>query len=114
MDSLYLVQSLPKDRFIILESPRGAVLVVIWAHFLLGLSVVVLAPENNIVFGELEKPHVVIKWKPYWDPMKDVTPSLELLDRNANIVLKYVPEGNTMISLSGMRESVSRGTRSIS
>jgi hypothetical protein len=35
MDSLYLVQSLPKDRFIILESPRGAVLVVIWAHFLL-------------------------------------------------------------------------------
>jgi hypothetical protein len=102
MDSLYLVQSFPEDRFIILESPRGAVLVVIWAHFLLGLSVVVLAPERDIFFGESEKPQVVIKWKPDWDPMKDTTPSLELLDRNANIVLKYVPEDNTMISLSGM------------
>jgi hypothetical protein len=102
MDSLYLVQSLPEDRFIVLESPHGAVLVVIWAHLLLGLSVVVLAPEKDIVFGKSEKPQVVIKWEPDWDPMKATTPSLELLDRNANIVLKYVPEDNTMVLLSGM------------
>ncbi len=71
-------------------------------HFIRGLSVVVLAPERDIFFGDSEKPQVVIKWKLDWDPMKDTTTSLELLCWNANIVLKYVPEDNTMISLSGM------------
>ncbi len=41
MDYLYMVQSLPEDRLIMVESQIGLVPIVIWAHYILDLTVIV-------------------------------------------------------------------------
>ncbi|KAL8732452.1 MAG: hypothetical protein Q9181_003948 [Wetmoreana brouardii] len=63
MDYLYLVQSLPEDRFILMNRPRGLVPLIVWAHSILGLSVLVEgSPDGNVAFGDCRRPQVVISW----------------------------------------------------
>ena len=65
MDYFYLVQSLPEDRLVKVESQTGLVPIIIWAHFILGLAVLVKdSPDGDVVFGRIEHPQVIIKWSP--------------------------------------------------
>jgi hypothetical protein len=62
MDFLYAVQSLPRNRHITISGQKGWILTVIWAHYLLGLNVVVARGSKRIVYGDDAEPHVTIHW----------------------------------------------------
>ena len=63
MDYLYMAQSLPEDRLIIIDNQMGLVPVVIWAHYILGLTVLIKnSPDGDVAFGQTENPQVIIKW----------------------------------------------------
>ena len=120
MDYFYLVQSLPDDRLVMVESQMSLVPTVIWAHFLLGLTVLVKdSPDGDIIFGG-DKPQIIIQWSltslqappsknvlrggdatiPRWAP----APTIYLLDRSLEILIKSEPNDNEGAKIEG-RES---------
>ena len=101
MDYLYMVQSLPEDRFILVDRQQGLVPLVVWAHFILSLSVSVEGgPDGVVVFGDSRRPQVVIKWvngspdrysHNYWytfDAHEVHPQAIYLLDGNGEVLLE--------------------------
>ncbi|KAL8992736.1 MAG: hypothetical protein Q9169_006879, partial [Polycauliona sp. 2 TL-2023] len=63
MDYLYMIQSLPDDRLVLINGPSGLVPMVIWAHYILGLTVLIKnSPDGDVVFGSAKNPQVMISW----------------------------------------------------
>ena len=63
MDYLYMAQTLPEDRLVMVNSQTGLVPMVIWAHYILGLNVLIKSsPDGDVVFGHVERPQVIIQW----------------------------------------------------
>ena len=90
IDFLCIVQSLPEDRKVSLSSESGCIPMIIWAYFILGLTVVVTTElDKSSVFGLSESPHVYIKWCGK-EPQAVGTqpPELELSGK----VASYLPE----------------------
>lgn len=116
MDYLYLVQSLPDDRKITVSNKTGAITLIIWAHYILGLTVaVVLSSGNSIIFGTIQDPHVTISWAEetnependlFWpeEHDDDEDPSIRLLDQNMSVILESAPEADRKGFLSETRE----------
>ena len=47
------------------ESQTGLMPIIVWAHFILGLAVLVKdSPDGDVAFGRLEHPQVIIKCSP--------------------------------------------------
>jgi len=112
MDFLYLVQSLPEDRKITLSNERGCITLVIWAHYILELTVVITdTPMGQIVFGNANEPHVYISWSKekkddagelFWPSEKDddIEPTIRLHEQDISIVLtESEPEPERRISI---------------
>ncbi|KAL8718950.1 MAG: hypothetical protein Q9225_003979 [Loekoesia sp. 1 TL-2023] len=106
MDYLYMVQTLPEDRFIMVESQAGLIPIVIWAHYILGLTVVVKhSPDGDVAFGRMENPQVIIKWfspssaegflaqgtVTSTDQEQGKTPTIYLMDADMHVLLKTEP-----------------------
>lgn len=88
MDYLYLVQSLPEDRKMILKSSAGMIPLIVWAHNVLGLTVLVCHPkERTLQFGVGES-QVIIHLAERDKENQDIL----LLDRNEEIVLKSMSD----------------------
>lgn len=62
MDFFYLVQSLPEDRRITVDDSTGCIILIIWAHIILGLNVAVRDSGNKIVHFGTGETHVLISW----------------------------------------------------
>lgn len=103
MDYLYLVQSLPKDRFIMVESQMGLIPLIVWAHCILGLSVIVQgSPDGDVYFGDSGKPQVIIKWAEepqLFEADLMSAPIAYLLDGDMEVVLTTRPEDNDAAQL---------------
>jgi hypothetical protein len=100
MDYLYLVQSLPEHRKILVSNQLGCLTLVVWAHYALGLRVAIThgtLPDNKIVFGDPGEPQISITWQ----DSKDHTashidnsfsgpriPEIRLLDRDMSVILR--------------------------
>jgi hypothetical protein len=66
MDFLYIVNSLPEDRKVTVSSQLGFIPLTIWAHYILGLTVVITnLPGPDVVFGDETEPLVYIRWQDY-------------------------------------------------
>jgi hypothetical protein len=109
MDFLYLAQSLPEDRKITVPYQRGCIILVIWAHFILGLSVVINAPGKvQIVFGNLEDAQVYITWSEDYDNQTnyyDSGPEMRLHDKDMSVILSCEPQpGDELVISRGVKE----------
>ncbi|KAL2820146.1 hypothetical protein BDW59DRAFT_164760 [Aspergillus cavernicola] len=104
MDFLYLAQSLPEDRIITVSNQAGCITLIIWAHYILGLSVVIDTPDrlHVVVFGTQEAAQVHITWSPpdegdiradSWDN-SSATRGTEicLYDKDRSVILTCTPE----------------------
>ncbi|KAI9717648.1 MAG: hypothetical protein M1812_004593 [Candelaria pacifica] len=127
MDYLYMVQSLPEDRLIMLESQIGLVPIVIWAHYILDLAVVVQnSPDGDVTFGRSENPQVIIKWsstfsisrgfitpkspRAAWVTQHEVpSPTIYLLDADMYVLLKTEPSGDESSRIEGQETHRLRG-----
>lgn len=103
MDYLFLVQKLPEDRKVTVSGETGGITLIVWAHYILGLTVAVVLSQNEaIVFGDKPHPHVTILWSnetrahtgefSWPDETEDEGPIIRLLDENMSIVLETAPE----------------------
>ena len=111
MDYLYMVQSLPEDRFIIVDSPQGLVSLVVWAHYILGLTVYVEnSPDGDVGFGLIGSPQVIVKWtSALVPPLESITPNkpcpisstISLLDADMQVLLRTEPNDDKATNIEG-------------
>ena len=109
MDYLYLVQSLPEDRIMMIENQMGLVPIVMWAHCILGLTVwVQSSPDGDVTFGNSQNPQVVIRWSDDWELDRAgfgnihlPNPAIHLLDGNMEVVLTIGTEDGKRVRLEG-------------
>jgi hypothetical protein len=84
MDYLCLVQAFPGDRRMAVPSQAGLVPLVVWAHYILGLTVLLKgSPDGDVLFGHSLSPQVTIKWCDHID----LTAPVYLLDSKMEIIL---------------------------
>ena len=90
VDFFFLIQSLPEDRRISLSNQKGMITIIIWAHYILGLSVNVQGmPNGKVVFGQQGPAQVLISWRPNFDSSQDQ--EICLLDKDSKIIFKSLP-----------------------
>jgi hypothetical protein len=113
MDYLYLIQSLPEDRKMAVSNETGCITLIIWAHYILELTVVITdTPKGQIVFGNAKAPHVCSSWSKekkddagglFWPSESDdddAEPTIHLHERDISIVLtESTPERERRISI---------------
>lgn len=116
MDYLYLVQRFPEDRKITVSNEMGCMTLIVWAHYVLGLTVAVVAPvsDTKIFFGNNGSPHVIITWSEangkgngestgdlWWYNSSDrVGPEIRLLDSKMSVILESTPEAEGRTDMS--------------
>lgn len=108
MDYFYLIQSLPEDRFVLVASQKGVVPIIVWGHYILGLTVLVNgSPDGDVMFGRSGGPQIIIKWS---SAPRNPTNQFEnwlsasmiyLPDANQEIVLKTEPVDNESTRIGG-------------
>lgn len=111
MDYLYMAQSLPEDRFIVVENQMGLIPMVIWAHYILGLTVLVKnSPDGDVTFGRMRKPQVIITWASSFLPISGrmtpnkprvSSPTIHLLDADMNVLLETNPNHDESTRIEG-------------
>jgi len=106
MDYLYLVQSLPDQRKILISDQKGCLTLVVWAHYVLGLTVAVVSGKTSakdVLFGDPGSPQVIISWQecPHRALSIDHNlmgvcsrqePDIRLLDQDMSVILQSAPE----------------------
>lgn len=106
MDYLYIVQRLPQNRKMMVSSEQGVATLIIWAHYILGLTVLLkLVPlRKDLRFGNEESPEVIITWtpaqkdKPYTVIKRKPVPfNIYLLADDLDIVLSTPPDDTIRI-----------------
>jgi hypothetical protein len=102
MDFLYKVQTLPEDRKIVVSNEIGSITLIIWAHYILGLNVVITGEiKSPIIFGGSSNPQVAIEWTKtnrqgagelfYPAESNDPGPEIRLLDADMSVQLMVQP-----------------------
>ncbi|KAL8785778.1 MAG: hypothetical protein Q9213_003156 [Squamulea squamosa] len=92
---------------------------VIWAHYILGLTVVIKdSPDGDVTFGRMVNPQLMIKWSSTFVPSKDFNfedftslsdinwkwaypPPIYLLDADINVLLKIEPDDSEGTRIEG-------------
>ena len=104
MDYLYIVQQLRESRKIVISNAMGSITFVIWAHYILGLNVLITTEvPSTIAFGDEQNPHVLIVWSklnpdsasilpPTSKVKQDLQPSIQLLDGDMCVMLDSTPD----------------------
>jgi hypothetical protein len=103
MHSLYMVQTLPEDRRIVVSNEIGSITLIVWAHYVLGLNVIITGKVSvPIAFGNISNPQVTIEWTKenaelagelfYPSESKDPGPEIRLLDPELTVLLKCFPD----------------------
>ncbi|KAK6822831.1 hypothetical protein PG987_014376 [Apiospora arundinis] len=87
MDMLYLAQSLPEDRRLLIRGSNGIVPLIIWAHEILSLKVHIQGlPGGGLRFGGDGPAQVLVIWAAELPPNQDMVVSL--LDSSGEVLLK--------------------------
>ncbi|KAH7068945.1 hypothetical protein BKA63DRAFT_520351 [Paraphoma chrysanthemicola] len=94
MDFLYSVQSLPKNRHITISNQKGWIIIVIWAHYLLGLNVEIVRGSERIVYGDGAEPNITIYWseKAYMGARRDISVQYPLEDKQSEVEIHLYDE----------------------
>lgn len=104
IDYLYLVQSLPEDRLIVVESQMGLIPLIVWAHYILGLRVLIQdSPDGDVYFGGPGNPQVIIKWAKepeLFEADLMSPPAVYLHDGDMEIILTTCPHDNDAVQLN--------------
>ena len=100
MDYLYMVQTLPEDRLVMVDSQAGLEPMVIWAHYILGLNVLIKnSPDGDVFFGHAERPQVIIQWKS--TSSFAIPTDIYLLDADMHVILKTGPVPDNEVEMTG-------------
>lgn len=88
MDFLYIIQRTPEERTMTVSEPRGIATLIVWAHHILGITVIVTntSGSNQVTFSseQGESPNMIIHWE--GDSFKE--PEICLFDSQTEVMLK--------------------------
>ena len=115
MDYLYMVQALPDDRLVVVEGQAGLTSIVVWAHYILGMTVLVQkSPDGDVKFGSSSQAQVIIRWNhdlPLTSsPLSGLAehsrlrvspPTIYLLDADMQVLLKVEASENDGVRIEG-------------
>ncbi|CAI6336553.1 unnamed protein product [Periconia digitata] len=96
IDYLYILQRLPEDRRMVVNSRQGFITLIVWGHYVLDLSVRVSGlPGGDLMFGNHHKgfPQVVINYS----GSDTSDPDICLFDAKTRLVLTPEEPGHTII-----------------
>ena len=106
IDLLCIVQSLPEDRKVSLSSESGCIPMILWAHYILGLTVVIeLDAREALRFGTSDSSHLYIKWhgkQSEGGPISTHPPShlleaeIALHERDMAVILEKAPDKDSL------------------
>ena len=131
MDYLFLIQSLPDQRKVVVSNQAGSITLIIWAHYLLDLTVVIMSaktPRSNIIFEGASKEHqITIYWQECEDHSGDSNSNfvshcaarqtdIRLLDSDTSVTLQSLDgqEGDRLMGSSRDRHPlIAYGTASL-
>ena len=125
MDYLYLVQQLPESRKIMISNAMGSITFVVWAHYILGLNVIITTEASPaITFGDEQNPHILITWSeltpethfllpPATKDCGQMQPSIQLLDEDMSVMLESSPDPDHWTSIRADTRYPLRGYGSI-
>ena len=116
MDYLYLLQSLPEQRKVVISNQAGCITIVVWAHYLLSLTVMIFrekTPQNSIIFkGSCNEVQLTICWQECTDHSDDHDSNyvsgcqmkqtdIRLLDSDTSVILQVISsqESNSISAL---------------
>ena len=100
MDMLYLTQSLPEDRTMIVQDPTGMLPLIIWAHYVLGLTVLAQDTlDGDVIFAGAQYGgiQVVIHWNKGLQKNNDYSPAW-LADKSEQVIIDPLPAGSFSIT----------------
>ncbi|KAL9084711.1 MAG: hypothetical protein Q9165_007959 [Trypethelium subeluteriae] len=103
VDFLYAAQRWPETRKVTVSNEVGCVPLIIWAHYILGMTVVVSGcPNGDVIFSNGKEDQVFITWEGqekkdvgelFWPgESEDMDPIIRLLDSESNITLACEPD----------------------
>ncbi|MCJ1438080.1 hypothetical protein MMC27_007467 [Xylographa pallens] len=101
LDYFFLVQTLPENRKIVAKSFRGIGAMIVWAHYLLGLTVHVRDRHSGVtIFGASDDtPNLLIQ-----ESVPDLEEEILLLDADSEIVLRCYQDPEDRLSTIGDQE----------
>lgn len=101
VDLLHIVQSLPEQRQMVLTSEEGAVPIIVWAHKILGLTVVIKSSTHeDLLFGTSTAPQIVIFWRSVETLMARLeVQEIRLLDETMEVRLRLKAEEHFAASI---------------
>lgn len=110
MDCLYIIQRAPEERFMLVgEGGVGLVTLIVWAHHLLGLSVLILDRRTSQKVGypsdDCPKPSIIISF----NGLTGREPSVSILDRNDDEIIRIAPEQNGALPMETRERLKLRG-----
>lgn len=109
-----------------IDNPTGMPPIVVWAHYILGLNVLITnSPDGDVGFGSIESPQVRIKWDSEWSLNSShsdeqgstssnlsntrASPDIYLLDADMHVLLETEPSENTATEIVGQESHRLRG-----
>ena len=103
LDYFYIVQKLPKDRKVVVRQASGSITLIIWAHYILGLNVLVSAPGDScLTFGSDDEIHLTILFNGptrtngvevvYSGDRHDTEPMIQLFNEEETVLLETSPD----------------------
>ncbi|KAF2463375.1 uncharacterized protein BDR25DRAFT_362916 [Lindgomyces ingoldianus] len=62
LDFLYVVQRMPEERYMEVDGPEGILALIIWTHYILGLSILIknIKSQDEVIFENKENPNPVV------------------------------------------------------
>lgn len=96
MDHLYILQRFPEEYMVEVQGVRGFITIIIWAHYVLDLTVKVMIGGTvgtlgqHIRFGRGITDQVIICWEMDLDDVE-----IQLLDSKMQVVLQAISEADS-------------------
>ena len=114
LDFFYIIQSLPENRRVSLSTQTGCTPIIIWAHYILQLTVVIrVRTSDDVFFGDSRDPHVYISWTEgpsarensleresvgANDEIEEA--SIRLHEKDMAVILEHLPEDDRLLEIS--------------
>jgi len=124
LDFLYIVQRFPADKKITVSHPTGCIPLIIWAHYILGLTVEVKGPCDTKATFPLdltESPHVLINWPEpevpesnpgdlfRYESISGRMAEICLLERDRSVLLRVFPDDHERQEIAAEERHPLRG-----
>ena len=124
LDYFYIIQKLPEHRKAVINRGTGLITLIIWAHFILGLNVLVSTSSSDAaLFGDQGQIHITIFFKGptrtnimesiYIDEGISRKPEIQLFNEEMSVLLESSPTAGQLTRIEAADRFMLRGVGNV-